>query len=442
MSAVRARLGGAAKASRPDGTPGRSWALATRVLGDRMGRLFTACLRSGAFSSRWRRANLVLLQKDGKPPEQPSAYRPICLLDEAAAPVSPGSPVGLPPGQNVRIQGRNRRGVREEDVPRGSTGVCFGPDAVEFRLPEWTSQDGESVVSPPAQSRRSRCQSPAPLHEHRPIGISLRGTDLGKRLMANKRASALVRKADRRMAIRVARCYRTVSYVASTTLAKVLPFDLVASSRAEAYRCAIEVGRSGISPEIIPKKMEREKARARRWALREWKHRLGEHNTPGLPELKTVETIQPCLQKWVGRRGGGISFCLAQVFTGYDCFGDYLCRIGKQRTTRCYHCAANRDSAQHTLEECPAWTVERRALVEMVGGDLSLPSLIRGMLEREESWVAVSSFCETVMSRKEKVERERRGEGGTTFSQRRRRRGQGGGRIRPCPPRLGVNNAP
>ncbi|XP_067209936.1 uncharacterized protein [Linepithema humile] len=44
---------------------------------------------------------------------------------------------------------------------------------------------------------------------------------------------ALVRKADRRMAIRIARCYRTVSYVASTTLAGVLPFDLVAASRAE-----------------------------------------------------------------------------------------------------------------------------------------------------------------------------------------------------------------
>nr|XP_012218517.1 PREDICTED: uncharacterized protein LOC105669896 [Linepithema humile] len=69
MSAVRARLGGAAKAPGPDGIPGRAWALVAKVLSDRLGGLFTACLRSGTFPSRWRRANLVLLHKDRKPPE-------------------------------------------------------------------------------------------------------------------------------------------------------------------------------------------------------------------------------------------------------------------------------------------------------------------------------------------------------------------------------------
>ncbi|XP_067216678.1 uncharacterized protein [Linepithema humile] len=132
--------------------------------------------------------------------------------------------------------------------------------------------------------------------------VSLYGAPIwAEDLMANKRAMALVRKADRRMAIRVVRCYRTVSYVAATTLAGVLPFDLVAASRAEAYRCAIEVGRSGIAPEDITREVERKKARARRWALREWRHRLGEHITPGLPEIRTVEAIRPYLREWVGR---------------------------------------------------------------------------------------------------------------------------------------------
>ncbi|XP_067208449.1 uncharacterized protein [Linepithema humile] len=67
--------------------------------------------------------------------------------------------------------------------------------------------------------------------------VSLYGAPIwGNDLMANKRASALARKANRRMAIRVARCYRMMLYVASTTLAGVLPFDLVAASRAEAYQ--------------------------------------------------------------------------------------------------------------------------------------------------------------------------------------------------------------
>ncbi|XP_072933739.1 uncharacterized protein [Epargyreus clarus] len=67
----------------PDGIPGQAWVLALTVLGGRLRRLFTACFRYGSFPSEWRRARLVLLHKRGKPRDSPSAYRPICLLDEA-----------------------------------------------------------------------------------------------------------------------------------------------------------------------------------------------------------------------------------------------------------------------------------------------------------------------------------------------------------------------
>ena len=46
-------------------------------------KLCTSCLREGSFSRLWKRARLVLLRKEGKPAESPSAYRPICLLDDA-----------------------------------------------------------------------------------------------------------------------------------------------------------------------------------------------------------------------------------------------------------------------------------------------------------------------------------------------------------------------
>lgn len=39
------------------------------------------CIDDGNFPDRWKRQKLVLLPKPGKPPEDPSAYRPICLLD-------------------------------------------------------------------------------------------------------------------------------------------------------------------------------------------------------------------------------------------------------------------------------------------------------------------------------------------------------------------------
>ncbi|CAK9799120.1 Retrovirus-related Pol polyprotein from type-1 retrotransposable element R1 (Fragment) [Anthophora plagiata] len=66
----------------PDGIPGRVWCLALGVLGPRLRALFNTCLQSGQFPPLWKRGRLVLLKKDGKPEGSPSAYRPICLLDE------------------------------------------------------------------------------------------------------------------------------------------------------------------------------------------------------------------------------------------------------------------------------------------------------------------------------------------------------------------------
>lgn len=97
------------------------------------------------------------------------------------------------------------------------------------------------------------------------------------------------------------------------------------------------------------------------------------------------------------------------MLAGNGCFGKYLCRIQKECTAQCHHCGGDQDSAQHTLKECAAWAEERRVLVQAVGGDLSLPRIVAKILQKEENWRAFSSFCDVITSRKEEVERERRG---------------------------------
>lgn len=76
------KISSANKAPGSNGIPGRAWVLALKVLGPRLLRLFDACLQEGSFPGLWKRARLVLLQKQGKPVDSPSAYRPLCLLDE------------------------------------------------------------------------------------------------------------------------------------------------------------------------------------------------------------------------------------------------------------------------------------------------------------------------------------------------------------------------
>jgi len=70
------------KAPGPDGVRGKVWTLAFKELGGYMRHLYNRCLREGRFPAEWK-ANLVLIPKGGKPADQPSAYRSICLLDEA-----------------------------------------------------------------------------------------------------------------------------------------------------------------------------------------------------------------------------------------------------------------------------------------------------------------------------------------------------------------------
>jgi hypothetical protein len=66
----------------PDGVPGRIWAETMELVAPHVRHLFTRCLREGIYQRMWRTARLVLLRKEGRPPDSPSAYRLICLLDE------------------------------------------------------------------------------------------------------------------------------------------------------------------------------------------------------------------------------------------------------------------------------------------------------------------------------------------------------------------------
>nr|XP_012218589.1 PREDICTED: uncharacterized protein LOC105669939 [Linepithema humile] len=186
----------------------------------------------------------------------------------------------------------------------------------------------------------------------------------------------MIHRQQRRLAIRIIRSYCTTSFVAATALAGLLPVKFLANSYAEVYRRTRDPDRTG-STRLRPGAVERIRREALRRAVSQWQEAIADSATGRW-------TTQPCLPEWVDRRGRELEFHLTQVLTGHGCFGDYLCRIGKEHTTGCHHCAAGRDSAQHTLMECEAWTEERRALTAVVGQDLSLPALVKSMLEGEE----------------------------------------------------------
>ncbi|XP_017477016.1 PREDICTED: putative 115 kDa protein in type-1 retrotransposable element R1DM [Rhagoletis zephyria] len=69
------------KSPGPDAIPNRVLKLAVAANPKVFVDSFNECFKEGVFPDAWKRQRLVLLPKTGKPPEDPSAYRPICMLD-------------------------------------------------------------------------------------------------------------------------------------------------------------------------------------------------------------------------------------------------------------------------------------------------------------------------------------------------------------------------
>lgn len=225
-------------------------------------------------------------------------------------------------------------------------------------------------------------------------------------LAVMRHAKDKLRRVQRCMAARVVRAYRTVSHAAATVLAGWPPLEFLAQMYADVYWREREL-RGGAGRKLPARAKKAIRLHARRSLMERWDAHLSDPHTMG---QRTVGAIRPCLQEWADRAQGEVTFRLAQVLTGHGCFGEYLCRIRREDTTQCHHCQEGRDSAQHTLAECQAWSVLRRDLCNEVGDDLSLPVLVQRMLGSERSWKAVVSFCETVMLQKEAAERVRRQE--------------------------------
>ena len=211
-----------------------------------------------------------------------------------------------------------------------------------------------------------------------------------------------LRKAQRVIAVRAIRGYRTVSWTAATLLAGDPPWELQAEvlARVHEFRTAERSrGERPSTEDIVRIRRRADEALIRRWKL--------DLESPAAG-LVTVEAVRPHLERWIQRNFGVLTFRLVQVLTGHGCFGKYLHQIARREVSpACHECNAPVDSAHHTLAECPAWAPQRHVLMDAVGRDLSLSSVVGVMLDSERHWSAMVSFCDSVMALKEAAERVR-----------------------------------
>lgn len=71
------------KAPGLDGIPNVSLKAAIKEAPSLFLAAYNTCLKEGTFPMKWKQQRLVLLPKGKKPPDEPSSYRPLCMLDTA-----------------------------------------------------------------------------------------------------------------------------------------------------------------------------------------------------------------------------------------------------------------------------------------------------------------------------------------------------------------------
>jgi len=146
-------------------------------------------------------------------------------------------------------------------------------------------------------------------------------------------------KCQRRIALRVASAYCSVSADAVLVIADIPPIDLLAKERMECFN------HTQLGTERDPNRTS---------LLNSWQARW-ESSIKGRWTFQLI----PDLKLWFQRSHGEVNFHMTQALSGHGCFSSYLHRIGKLDSPACWYCEAPSDDALHTLFFCDAWYSRR-----------------------------------------------------------------------------------
>jgi len=197
-------------------------------------------------------------------------------------------------------------------------------------------------------------------------------------------------RAQRRVLLRCACAYRTVSEAATNVIASTPPADLLAKER----KTVFDRRRGPAAPTAgnVPRTNTME-AWQDRWSMEEsgsWTRRL-------------IPDVRP----WCARSHGLISFHLTQFMSGHGCFGQYLHRIRKLDNPRCVDRLAPVDDAEHAIFVCDRWWRRRMELKATINDPFTPETVVGKMLESQYNWTAVEQFVKEVLTKRESEERER-----------------------------------
>lgn len=222
----------------------------------------------------------------------------------------------------------------------------------------------------------------------------------------------ILTQVQRLAALRVTRCYRTVSDVAALVLAGMPPAHLLADERARVKRRISAVdGRPNKDMIATAERLET----MERWQV------LWVETSKGA----WTRRLLPDVRRWCWRiTNTEVTYHLAQALTGHGCFRSYLFKRKRAGDEKCIYCGAPEDTAEHTIFVCKQWEGERSEIIDELGRNVSpddveeilcgpdpgqlprdplqaKPILLRARRVAE----ALSSMIKAIISKKEEDER-------------------------------------
>ena len=272
---------GARKAPGPDGVRTCLWKDVAGVLAPRLMRLYDRCLSRGEFPVLWKEARMILLTKQGRSPDSPSAYWPVCLLD--------GAGKLLERVVAARLESHLSRSVPGlHDSQFGFRRGRYTADAVAcVRFLVEGAGDTVNAFNSIPWDRICRA-----LEFHR-VPVYLRG--VVRAFLWDRSIAYTVRGGGmiERAVIMVVRGFRTISAAAAAGLAGFSPLEL------QALRC-LHLHTRGLSDWVEPVGDDVE-GRARRALLDRW--RVSLDMRAGAPGLRVLEAVLPNWDVWLDGAG-------------------------------------------------------------------------------------------------------------------------------------------
>jgi len=163
-----------------------------------------------------------------------------------------------------------------------------------------------------------------------------------------KSSNALL-QAQRCAALKVARCYRSVSDMAALVLARMPPVTILAGVRkrtAAAKKAGAALVKRDTTDDII-----------RRW----------QYLWDSTEKAAWTRRLIPDLSRWWQWGPREVSYHMSQALSGHGCFQNYLWTRDKTPSPACPHCTAEVDDAEHTVFVCFFWSAERSEVEQSLG---------------------------------------------------------------------------